>query len=93
MLPPASQDLAVRKERKQANEPARRKRRDAAKERRGQAKKLGKPSESILVVNDGRAMGTPGKAFLNRKDPDSSGGEALWKSRRNRADICCKELK
>jgi hypothetical protein len=54
--------------------------------------KLDKPSEKSWVVDDERAMGTPGKAFLDRKDPDSSGGAAIWKSRRNTADICPKEI-
>ena len=56
-------------------------------------------------------MRTPVKAFLDRKDPDSGGGEpvpepstvpllasgliggaARWKSQRNTADICHKEI-
>ena len=70
--------------------------------------KLDRQSEKILVVDDERAMRTPVKAFLDRKDPDSGGvpepstlpllasglirGAARWKSRRNTADICHKEI-
>ena len=72
--------------------------------------KLHRQSEKILVVDDERAMRTPVKAFLARKDPDSGGvavpepstvlllasgligGAARWKSRRNTADICHKEI-
>ena len=73
--------------------------------------KLHRQSEKILVVDDERAMRTPVKAFLDRKDPDSGGGEPVpepstvplitsgliggaerWKSRRNAADICPKEI-
>ena len=73
--------------------------------------KLDRQSEKILVVDDERAMRTPVKAFQDRKDPDSGGGEpvpepstvpllasgliggaARWKSRRNTADICHKEV-
>jgi hypothetical protein len=73
--------------------------------------KLDKQSEKILVVDDERAIRTPVKAFLDRKDPDSGGGvpvpepstvlllasvliggAARWKSRRNTADICHKEV-
>ena len=71
--------------------------------------KLDRQSEKILVVDDERAIRTPVKAFLDRKDPDSGGGEpvpepsavpllasgliaARWKSRRNTADICYKEI-
>ena len=72
---------------------------------------LDKQSEKILAVGDERAIRTPVKAFLDRKDPDSRGGEpvpepstvlllasgliggaARWKSRRNKADICHKEI-
>jgi hypothetical protein len=35
--------------------------------------KLDRQSEKILVVADERAMSTPVKAFLDRKDPDSGG--------------------
>ena len=34
--------------------------------------KLGRQSEKILVVDDERAIRTPVKAFLDRKDPDSA---------------------
>jgi hypothetical protein len=72
--------------------------------------KLDRQSEKILVVDDERAIRTPVKAFLARKDPDSGavpvpepstapllasrliGGAARWKSRRNTADICHKEI-
>jgi hypothetical protein len=70
--------------------------------------KLDGQSEKILVVDDERAMRTPVKAFLDRKAPDSGaepkpstvpllasrliGGAARWKSRRNTADICHKEI-
>ena len=72
--------------------------------------KLDRQSEKILVVDDERAIRTPVKAFLDRKDPDSGGvpvpepstvlllasgligGAARWKSRRNTADICHKEI-
>jgi hypothetical protein len=72
--------------------------------------KLDRQSEKILVVDDERAIRTPVKAFLDRKDPDSGGvpvpepstvlllasgligGAARWKSRRNTADICHKEV-
>ena len=71
---------------------------------------LDKQSEKIVVVDDERAIRTPVKAFLDRKDPDSGGvpvpepstvpllasgligGAARWKSRRNTADICPKEI-
>jgi hypothetical protein len=36
-----------------------------------------KQSEKILVVDDERAIRTPVKAFLDRKDPDSDGGEPV----------------
>ncbi|MGD0460158.1 MAG: hypothetical protein ABSC21_20715 [Terriglobia bacterium] len=68
--------------------------------------KLDRQSEKILVVDDERAIRTPVKAFLARKDPDSGaepstvpllasrliGSAARWKSRRNTADICHKEI-
>ena len=72
--------------------------------------KLDRQSEKILVVDDERAMRTPVKAFLDRKDPYSGaepvpepstvpllasrliGSAARWKSRRNTADICHKEI-
>ena len=39
--------------------------------------KLNRQSEKILLVADERAMRTPVKAFLDRKDPDSGGGEPV----------------
>jgi hypothetical protein len=73
--------------------------------------RLDKQSEKILVVDDERAIRTPVKAFLDRKDPDCGGGvpvpepstvlllasgliggAARWKSRRDTADICHKEV-
>ena len=72
--------------------------------------KLDRQSEKILAVDDERAIRTPVKAFLDRKDPVSGGvplpepstvpllapgligGAARWKSRRNTADICHKEI-
>jgi len=53
--------------------------------------KLVGQSGNISVVDDKRAIRTALKAFLDRKEPDS-GGAALWKSRRNRAGICPKEI-
>ena len=72
--------------------------------------KLDKQSEKISVVDDERAVRTPERAFLDRKDPDSGGvpvpepstvpllasgligGTARWKSPRNTAGICHKEI-
>jgi hypothetical protein len=72
--------------------------------------KLDKQSEKISVVDDERAVRTPERAFLDRKDPDSGGapvpkpstipllapglnvGETRWKSPRNTAGICHKEI-
>ena len=39
--------------------------------------KLDGQSEKILVVDDERAIRTPVKAFQDRKDPDSGGGEPV----------------
>ena len=39
--------------------------------------KLDRQSEKILVVDDERAIRTPVKAFLDRKDPDSGGGVSV----------------
>ena len=109
VLPAASRDRAVRKERQQANESARREQRDDVKGRR-RVTKLDKQSEKILVVDDKRVMRAPVTAFQDRNGPDSGGvpvpepstfplpapgligGTARWKSPRNTADICPKEI-
>ena len=46
-------------------------------------------SSEMPLRDDERAIRTPVKAFLDRKEPDSAGA-ARWKSRRNTADICNK---
>ena len=48
-------------------------------------------NSEMPLGDDERAIRTPVKAFLDRKDPDS-GGAARWKSGRNTADICYKEI-
>ena len=60
-------------------------------------KNVGKPmnlcdgNSEMPLRDDERAIRPPVKAFLDCKDPDSSGA-APWKSGRNTADICHKEI-